>query len=65
MNDTVNQIKELVNQWELNDEKFQNGNASAGTRARKALSELAKAIKSRRKEITEIKTQRKEDKDSK
>jgi hypothetical protein len=38
------------------NEKFENGNKSAGTRARKALAELAKACKDRRKEIQESKT---------
>ena len=38
--------------------KFEAGNAAAGTRARKALGEMAKAIKSRRNEITETKNAR-------
>lgn len=32
------------------------GNKSAGTRARKALAEIAKTIKERRKEIQDVKT---------
>jgi hypothetical protein len=40
--------------------KFEAGNSAAGTRARKALAELAKAIKARRNEITETKNARKE-----
>jgi hypothetical protein len=34
----------------------------AGSRARKALQEIAKAVKTRRAEITEVKNQRKENK---
>ena len=41
-------------------EKFEKGNNAAGTRARKALGELAKAVKARRNEITETKNARKE-----
>ena len=40
--------------------KFEAGNAAAGTRARKALGELTKAVKDRRNEITETKNARKE-----
>jgi hypothetical protein len=40
--------------------KFEAGNAAAGTRARKALAEMAKAIKARRNEITETKNARAE-----
>jgi len=39
-------------------EKFEGGNASAGTRARKALAEISKLCKSRRSEIQEIKNQK-------
>jgi hypothetical protein len=42
--------------------KFVAGNASAGTRARKALAELAKAVKARRNEITAEKAARAEEK---
>jgi hypothetical protein len=41
-------------------EKFEKGNSAAGTRARKALGELAKAVKARRNEITATKNERKE-----
>ena len=41
-------------------EKFEKGNSAAGTRARKALAEMAKAIKARRNEITAEKAARKE-----
>jgi hypothetical protein len=42
------------------DTKFTAGNAAAGTRARKALGELSKAVKARRNEITTEKNARKE-----
>jgi hypothetical protein len=42
--------------------KFVAGNAAAGTRARKALAELAKAVKARRNEITAEKAARAEEK---
>ena len=47
------------------DAKFEAGNAAAGTRARKALGELAKAVKARRNEITAEKNARKEEKSAK
>jgi hypothetical protein len=40
--------------------KFDKGNSAAGTRARKALAEMSKAIKARRNEITAEKNARKE-----
>jgi hypothetical protein len=40
--------------------KFEAGNNAAGTRARKALQELGKAVKARRNEITETKNARAE-----
>jgi hypothetical protein len=40
--------------------KFEAGNSAAGTRARKALGELAKAVKARRNEITAEKAARAE-----
>jgi hypothetical protein len=40
------------------NEKFESGNNAAGTRARKALAELGKAVKARRNEITETKNAR-------
>lgn len=61
---TVEQIKEMVDNWSKEDAKFESGNAAAGTRARKALAELAKLIKVRRNEITEEKNVRKEAKAS-
>ena len=53
-------IKEAMEAWIKEDEKFMAGNNAAGTRARKALAELAKAIKARRNEITAEKNARKE-----
>jgi hypothetical protein len=47
------------------NEKFEKGNSAAGTRARKALAEIGKAVKSRRNEITEEKNARKEAKAAK
>ena len=49
------QIIELVTTFQEEDSKFEAGNASAGTRARKALMEIKKACDSRRKEIQEKK----------
>jgi hypothetical protein len=60
MSDTVTQIASIFETWKLEDEKFEKGNASAGTRARKALQEIAKLAKARRAEISEVKTSRKE-----
>jgi hypothetical protein len=55
-----NDIKSHFDDYLMENEKFDKGNASAGTRARKALAEMAKAIKARRNEITAEKTARKE-----
>ena len=57
---TPNQIKEAVEAWTKEDEKFVAGNSAAGTRARKALAEIGKLIKARRNEITAEKNARKE-----
>jgi len=53
-------IKTQLAAYEAEHEKFEKGNSAAGTRARKALAELAKAVKARRNEITETKNARKE-----
>ena len=45
----------LFQTYVTESEKFSTGNKSAGTRARKALSEIAKAVKERRKEIQDTK----------
>jgi len=49
-----------VEAWKVEDEKFAAGNSAAGTRARKALQEVAKLVKARRGEITEERNARKE-----
>ena len=59
MNSTQDQINEQVALWQSEDAKFVGGNSAAGTRARKALGELAKLIKVRRNEITAEKVARK------
>ena len=41
-------IKTQLAAYEAEHEKFEKGNSAAGTRARKALAEMAKAIKARR-----------------
>jgi hypothetical protein len=65
MDNTVEQIKTAVTNWQKEDDKFTGGNSAAGTRARKALAELGKLIKARRNEITEEKNARKEAKTTK
>ena len=64
MSDTNTQLNEAIETWKAEDEKFVKGNSSAGTRARKALQEIAKLVKTRRTEITEEKNARKEAKGS-
>jgi hypothetical protein len=59
METTIN-IKAQVEAFITENEKFEKGNNAAGTRARKALGELAKLCKARRNEITAEKTARKE-----
>ena len=65
MSNTVQQITDAVAAWKAEDDKFTGGNSAAGTRARKALAELAKLIKARRNEITAEKNARKEAKAAK
>lgn len=60
MSDTIKLIEDTLAQWKSEDEKFVKGNSAAGTRARKALAELAKAVKVRRNEITAEKNARAE-----
>lgn len=55
-----NDIKAQLAAYEAENDKFEKGNAAAGTRARKALAELAKAVKARRNEITAEKAARAE-----
>jgi len=48
-------IVNLFETYQVETEKFNKGNKSAGTRARKALSEISKLCKVRRQEIQEQK----------
>jgi hypothetical protein len=57
---TIQAIKTAIAIWESEDAKFTAGNAAAGTRARKALGDIGKAVKARRNEITAEKNARKE-----
>ena len=59
MSETVQQITDAVTIWQIEDDKFVNGNNLAGTRARKTLQEISKLVKARRLEITEEKNLRK------
>lgn len=60
--ETVNQMKEQFEAFLKENDKFVSGNNAAGTRARKALQEMAKLVKARRTEITDEKNLRKESK---
>lgn len=60
MGDTTASIKGFMEDFLKENEKFESGNSAAGTRARKALGEMAKLIKARRNEITAEKNARKE-----
>ena len=60
MSQTVDQIATAIAQLQLEDAKFEKGNNSAGTRARKVLQEIAKLAKVRRAEISETRIARKE-----
>jgi hypothetical protein len=60
MSTTVEQLKTQFEEFLAEDSKFTGGNSAAGTRARKALQEVAKLVKARRNEITEEKNARKE-----
>lgn len=55
-----NDLRKHLEDYLSENEKFDKGNSAAGTRARKALAELAKAVKARRNEITAEKAARKE-----
>ena len=52
MSNTVEQLKTAMEEFLAEDAKFAAGNNAAGTRARKALQDISKAVKERRKEIT-------------
>jgi hypothetical protein len=60
MSDVTNQLKTQFDEFLAEDAKFTAGNAAAGTRARKALAEVSKLVKSRRNEITAEKNARAE-----
>ena len=60
MSETVEQLKTQFEEFLAEDSKFAAGNGAAGTRARKALQEVAKLVKARRNEITAEKNARKE-----
>jgi len=53
--ETQNAIENMVTEYIAEEQKFSEGNMSAGTRARKLLSEIGKFAKQRRSEIQEIK----------
>jgi hypothetical protein len=53
------ELLSAIEAWKVEDEKFTEGNNAAGTRARKALQEVGKLVKTRRGEITEEKNSRK------
>jgi hypothetical protein len=57
------ELLSAIEAWKVEDEKFTAGNNAAGTRARKALQEVGKLVKTRRGEITEERNARKETKD--
>ena len=60
MGNTTESIKGFMEEFLKENDKFESGNNAAGTRARKALGEMAKQIKARRNEITAEKNARKE-----
>lgn len=60
MENTSEQLKQLVNEFLAEDTKFTGGNNAAGTRARKALAEIGKLVKLRRNEISAEKNARTE-----
>jgi len=59
---TQNELQSAFDAYMAEDAKFAAGNAAAGTRARKALAEMSKAVKARRNEITAEKNARVETK---
>jgi|TARA_R110000772_G_scaffold126705_3_gene233808 hypothetical protein len=52
---TNEMLKSLFETYDDENAKFEKGNKLAGTRARKALAEIAKLVKVRRKEIQDVK----------
>ncbi len=59
MPNTSETLKQLVETFAVEAEKFYGGNNAAGARARKALQEIGKYAKSERKAIQEEKNSRK------
>ena len=53
--DPHEQIIQLMDLYQVEYEKFKDGNKSAGTRARKALSEISRLCRQLRKDIQEEK----------
>jgi hypothetical protein len=62
---TQEELKAAFDAYMAENTKFESGNSAAGTRARKALAEMGKAVKTRRNEITAEKNARKEAKEAK
>lgn len=62
MENATKNLKDHFDEFMVEDAKFVAGNAAAGTRARKSLSEISKLVKLRRNEITAEKNARKESK---
>ena len=56
---THEMLVSLYETYVSENEKFESGNKLAGTRARKALAEIGKLTKERRKEIQDIKNNNK------
>jgi|TARA_R110000787_G_scaffold30417_1_gene81695 hypothetical protein len=52
---TNEMMQSLFDTYVTENEKFEGGNKAAGTRARKALAEIGKLVKVRRKEIQDVK----------
>ena len=52
---TNEMMQSLFDTYITENEKFEGGNKAAGTRARKALAEIGKLVKVRRKEIQDVK----------
>jgi len=59
MSQSSQELLNAIEEWKVEDEKFVSGNNAAGTRARKALQEVGRLVKTRRGEITEEKNSRK------
>ena len=58
--DKLNEIIETLNAAKNDAEKFDRGNATAGTRVRKSAQASVTALKELRKAISQIKTDRKD-----